>query len=846
MINKDITGATINNTAWESALEQPVFDMKLYKGNVESQGIIKRATLKLGAGEVLDMSTENFEVGVAYTTSFTAEVYDFDFEVNDFISVNVGLEVNGSFVYVNVANCTITSSSVYQRLYTIEGVGVLSDDDYNEDCGVHGTMTAAQIISAVSAITGDTITCTNTSASVTLDENTSCKEAIEKVALAIGGYAFEKENTVAIVGQTRTETYVLPDVVTRVDNIASDDYTVTGLTVVNDATTSVYTYGDGRLIIDTNMNSDQASALWTALNGYSYRPALLQSAIINPRLEPSDMLHVTFGSENYLVPCRGLTITYDGGYFGTISAAGLTQAAEETLPKSRVDVAEQAAKEASAAVNAVNQHFWHDTQGAHVTDERKDEFVYAEAHDFPDWQPDPEQPDYKPWYNVLLNSLGQVFRTGSRYLASFTHSAIAFFDGLGNEAENILAVLGAEGIRLGKEGASSVSISTSDVSFINSDNAYVFEVDMDGEQSVYDIRTELPAYYEGANPTPIQENIVVIDKTVSVASEDCGVEDASIRFISFAWEFVSVESVSNCTCELSGQGGPGYRYANLRIGAQHFTAGTPTSFTATVSIKLAEGGMYGGGLFNITAEYTYTGSQVRVRVFYTVSAATAYFFTTEGTFYVYRRQDTTLAKINTAGIIYNSSPQVRDSGVQKYQDRIMFYDNDRKAIGYLRTPFLSDGREGIQFETQRTVNGSIVYNGLNFYIAPNGTRSVELHEAQQWLNALGLTTQKSTPAVADVITAASGITITNVYVAKWGRVMTLQITFTRSTATAASAWFQLGTLKEGYRPAYLVNIGSRYYMGNAGSNGVINICNISGGQINAGASISVGSTWILA
>lgn len=67
------------------------------------------------------------------------------------------------------------------------------------------------------------------------------------------------------------------------------------------------------------------------------------------------------------------------------------------------------------AINATQQYFWTDSNGIHVTQVPQD-----------DWT-DQDSPSYHSGSNVLLNSLGMVFRSGMIALASFTTSAVEFF-----------------------------------------------------------------------------------------------------------------------------------------------------------------------------------------------------------------------------------------------------------------------------------------------------------------------------------------------------------------------------------------------------------------------------------
>lgn len=80
-----------------------------------------------------------------------------------------------------------------------------------------------------------------------------------------------------------------------------------------------------------------------------------------------------------------------------------------------VDVAQTSATSAEEVANAVNQHFWEDDNGVHVTQVTQDEWNAVTPHGT----------NCGP--NALLNSLGLLFRNGLNNLASFTASAVEFF-----------------------------------------------------------------------------------------------------------------------------------------------------------------------------------------------------------------------------------------------------------------------------------------------------------------------------------------------------------------------------------------------------------------------------------
>lgn len=111
-----------------------------------------------------------------------------------------------------------------------------------------------------------------------------------------------------------------------------------------------------------------------------------------------------------------------------------------------IAAANQAASEAQAVAEAVGQHFFADTNGIHVTTEVDDP---AGTH------------------NILINSLGILLRAVTNNLVSITSSAIAFFDGLGNAATNIVASFGASGATIGYASGQHLSIDSDSVDIMN-------------------------------------------------------------------------------------------------------------------------------------------------------------------------------------------------------------------------------------------------------------------------------------------------------------------------------------------------------------------------------------------
>ena len=115
----------------------------------------------------------------------------------------------------------------------------------------------------------------------------------------------------------------------------------------------------------------------------------------------------------------------------------------------RLDKAALAIADAARSVaDATAQHFWSDSEGAHVTQAAQAE--WEASHSGP---------------NSLWNSLGMLFRDGLSNLLGILSGTtpgqrgIAVYDGEGNDASNIVASFTGAGAQVGREGSSNIRIS---------------------------------------------------------------------------------------------------------------------------------------------------------------------------------------------------------------------------------------------------------------------------------------------------------------------------------------------------------------------------------------------------
>lgn len=119
---------------------------------------------------------------------------------------------------------------------------------------------------------------------------------------------------------------------------------------------------------------------------------------------------------------------------------------------------EDVVQEVQDVLDATNQHFWYDDRGVRITDISQQEWLdeVTSEHAFDDLSDD------KIYSNLLLNSVGMIFRSALNYLVTITRSAITFYDGNGDSQENILSSFGSNGAFIGNELLAHIAILPSD------------------------------------------------------------------------------------------------------------------------------------------------------------------------------------------------------------------------------------------------------------------------------------------------------------------------------------------------------------------------------------------------
>ncbi len=153
-----------------------------------------------------------------------------------------------------------------------------------------------------------------------------------------------------------------------------------------------------------------------------------------------------------------VSVQWSGAQMGVVGNASDPAAGTSTVRAVRkaTDSAAKVASGAQAIADAIKQHFFTDDNGVHVSSEKGN--------------PTGER-------NILMNSLGILLRQGSSWLASFSDSAVAFYDGLGNAAANVVAQFGADGAVIGRSSESHMELDYHSQRMIDRDGNEFFKVE---------------------------------------------------------------------------------------------------------------------------------------------------------------------------------------------------------------------------------------------------------------------------------------------------------------------------------------------------------------------------------
>lgn len=175
------------------------------------------------------------------------------------------------------------------------------------------------------------------------------------------------------------------------------------------------------------------------------------------------------------------------------------------------------------------------------------------------------------------------------------------------------------------------------------------------------------------------------------------------------------------------------------------------------------------------------------------------------------------------------------SGFDETIYSLVIQDKANNNIGYVRSYIMANGSTSIELNAQNLVSGSGYTNGISLVMKPDGTRVVSVTSPTAWRSALGLGTSGTlpitvaqggtgvtqvlpSPAASNIVTVASGITISSGSARVWGKICQINLVLKNTSAVASGTL--LATLKDGYKPAVPTNardvFGYSYFIDTSG------------------------------
>lgn len=275
------------------------------------------------------------------------------------------------------------------------------------------------------------------------------------------------------------------------------------------------------------------------------------------------------------------------------------------------------------------QYFWTDDDGAHVTDMPQDEWTAARDAGFPDIS------DAKPYANSLWTSLAMLFRTGLNNLVSIGRGAVEFFDGLGNDAANVVASFGREGTQIGRAGESRVMLDYHSLELIDSSDEAYFQVydmrDTSGEAVVVEDytpsspTTSIPLTFRATSVLDVQiggasvqytvgsmgYSITLANQTSSTVTVKYKTKESTVKAIAFGSRSGNTGPMSmsgGVGCESSGLASCSSGYESKASGTAAHAEGYTTN--ATGRGAHAEGIGTGAGSYDATHAEGYASKAV--------------------------------------------------------------------------------------------------------------------------------------------------------------------------------------------------------------------------------------------
>lgn len=332
-------------------------------------------------------------------------------------------------------------------------------------------------------------------------------------------------------------------------------------------------YSDRRAEVSETAPSKTATIFGTAAGNSADGtvPVVISDNVTQP--DESDSTVVEIPTVPNVVEGDEVIVSLVGGELKTPYVSGVV--GEGDRLNSAIETAGTIADEALSIAEATNQHFWSDSNGAHVTEVTQEE-----------WS-DSSGSKYQTGANSLWNSLGMLFRKGLTNLMALVvddpddevlgTTGVAIYDGQANAAENIVASFTNSGVTLGKGDESHAELDYRSLRLVDKEGSEYFLVsDLRNEDGIATIeskwRGDGHTYYFSLHPSAVDT-----DYTVTVD----GVEETSFRVKrTFTFELTNIpQADSEIVCTYSCD-------ANT---AKAYTAGLRNSGGSNGCMSFAEG-----------------------------------------------------------------------------------------------------------------------------------------------------------------------------------------------------------------------------------------------------------------
>ncbi|MBQ9066741.1 MAG: hypothetical protein IJ133_04370, partial [Clostridia bacterium] len=454
---------------------------------------------------------DELNVGTMYAPYFEATVRNYSGAslLGSVLTFDLGLDVSGTTEWATIATGTVISAKAQgvDLLLTLAGpISALGDQTIES-----ASTAVTDVVTEIQTKLGTTVTCRDgiTSLTGTLAAamtGQTIRGALQSLAAFFGGYVTENAAGQIVIGglsQTST-TAISPDTYQEEPELSTGTYEITGWRVFVNSET--YYLEGTEPYMDTAcqfMTQTQFNAIKAGVIGQIFRGGSLDQTLGNPLIEPWDVLTLSVSAD--AMPRLGaVTIIYDGGVSVRIESPVITddeQPAQVVGPLSgqvaeaaaAADSAKTSAEEALEAAQEVNNHFYVDSAGLHVT--------LLES------SPNTGQ-------NILIDSDGMDIRDGTTVKAHF-----------------------GETVQVGQTGQSHVEVDYHSLQLYDLEGtSYFFASDLRDENGDYEYEEEATTVAEDETVTvtfPIESVIsLTLDGVAQTEGTDYTFNGTTVTFLS--------------------------------------------------------------------------------------------------------------------------------------------------------------------------------------------------------------------------------------------------------------------------------------------------------------------------